>query len=465
MPLRIDAISLHPEHLWHSPFPMLNLLADLFNEILDLKSSNATYWSKERRLLSRKAGGFCLGGKRSLSVTDSYRNALIVGGTGTGKSSTTILPSIFRMAQHGHSLVVHDPSMELGAMSLSYLQKQGYKTAVLRYDQSAWSDGYNPLARVHNSNAVEQFADTLIRTGLVGGSKDPFWEGQAKQVLAFLIHLLHTQAKSLQSMGNVITLLRYLQRKPESVLDLAKRISPKLHDEAMGILSLSERVLSGTIATCFSALTLYQNTEISQVTSFDSLPIEELRQKPCAIFIQNPILMQELCAPLTSLFFRQVFESLFESLPRESERSVFFLIDEAATFKSDWALYLSQVRKYKVGVLLALQAMDQLAHLYSPHESRTIEANCLAKLYYTNQNQHQAESLSRMIGPGEQGLLMDARAVRQMPPSQALLFVGNQSPAKVSLKPHFKSSLRKRVLPLPPQKRKMPFASPPQIKL
>src|SRR5260221_10067128 len=70
-------------------------------------------------LLSRREYGFCLTGKRNLSVKDSFQNALVIGGTGTGKSSVVLIPSLFTMKG---SFIVHDPSGELFNKSSGYME-------------------------------------------------------------------------------------------------------------------------------------------------------------------------------------------------------------------------------------------------------------------------------------------------------------------------------------------------------
>jgi hypothetical protein len=95
-------------------------------------------------LLSRWEKGFNLTGRRSLSVKLSYQNALIVGGTGVGKSSILLIPSLMTMQG---SFVVHDPSGELYMRSTGYLNEKGYEVKILNFARPEASSGYNPLQR------------------------------------------------------------------------------------------------------------------------------------------------------------------------------------------------------------------------------------------------------------------------------------------------------------------------------
>ena len=61
------------------------------------------------KVLYSNERGFCLTGDKCLSIKDSYSNCLIFGGSGSGKSSRVLIPSILKMAGFS-SLVIHDPS-------------------------------------------------------------------------------------------------------------------------------------------------------------------------------------------------------------------------------------------------------------------------------------------------------------------------------------------------------------------
>ena len=72
-------------------------------------------FGKEKDLLSSRHDGFAIGAKKSVSRELSYRNQLVVGPTGSGKSAGIFQPSIYRMSARPNapSFIVHDPSGEL----------------------------------------------------------------------------------------------------------------------------------------------------------------------------------------------------------------------------------------------------------------------------------------------------------------------------------------------------------------
>lgn len=450
-----------------------NTLADALKLIaqglFDIAKSKWGRWKKQpeqafnarlastKGILRKRNHGFCLDGKRSQSEESSYRGALIIGGTGTGKTSTAIIPSILKMARQGHSFVIHDPSGEIYKSTSGYLKANRYSIRKLRYDGAIHSDAYNPLGRMRSHHHVVQIAHTLLTAHTDTAPADPFWTGQAQSLLAILLELLLYLDRRFRNMANVLHLLNVIQATPQRLLPLFIVHAPKrLQAEYKSFIALSDKVLSGTIATAKSSLSLFTNQEIARITASDTMALEAMRSYPMAIFIQNPIMSQRVFAPLTSLFFTQLFEILMQQISQDTDRSVFCIIDEGASFKVDWPLYLAQVRKYRVGVMLAVQSFEQLEEQYGEPDAQNIAANTYAKLYFTNQPQGTAERLSRLLGTfqltEESGArhireLMTPQEIRMMKKDKALLLCGNLPPMLAHLVPYYKSSLRKRILP------------------
>ena len=113
------------------------LLGEILSAIFRLTPKRKTMYDadfiSETEILSKNNNGFCLTGKRSLSIHDSYMHCLALGGSGSGKTTTILVPSIFNMAVGENSMIMHDPSGELYNNSASYLLSLGYDLKVLHY--------------------------------------------------------------------------------------------------------------------------------------------------------------------------------------------------------------------------------------------------------------------------------------------------------------------------------------------
>jgi type IV secretory pathway TraG/TraD family ATPase VirD4 len=390
--------------------------------------------------------GFCLTGTSNLSVKDSYQNALVIGGTGVGKSSVVLIPSLYSMRG---SFIVHDPSGELFFKSSGYLMQKGYQVKVLNFAKPDISCNYNPIARANSSSEIQKVSSMLVETALGGKTKDPFWNTQATALLTMLISILKKQGSEYQNLYNVRQLLNRLGGNPESIDALFSEYADEvLFAEYKSFISFDDKVVSGVIATCKASLQTFNDDAVARVTSFDNLDFLEFRNVPTVLFIQNSVADQKYYSILTSIFFEQFFSFLLGRFPYEGENDIFLLIDEASSLNlPTLPLAVANVRKHRSGIMLLLQDFNQLTHNYGKYEADAIKSNCFAKMYFTGQSLETASELERILGKyefvdGEEKKhvrpLMTNDEIRMMDINRALLICGHHPPIKIKLVPYYK---------------------------
>ncbi len=427
-------------------------LFEFFGEIISgVSKRNKEYTANfvsAGTLLSSRQNGFCLTGRRNLSMKDSYQNALVIGGTGTGKSSVVLIPSLYTMSS---SFIIHDPSGELFTKSGGYLQQRGYEVKVLNFANPALSSGYNPLIRAHSSSDIQKVASMLIETSLGGKSKDPFWNTQSVALLTILITILKKQEPQFQNLYNARQLLNQLGSNPDAVDALfSKDADEVLFNEYKSFISYDDKVVNGVIATCKAALQIFSDESVAKVTSFDNLDLMDFRDKPVALFIQNSVADQKYYSVLTSLFFEQFFSFLLGRFPKQNEYDIFLLIDEASSLNlPTLPLAVANVRKHRAGVMLLVQDFAQLIHHYGKHDADAIKSNCFAKMYFTGQSLETTKELEQTLGKYEYEddkghkvvrPLMTSDEIRTMKSTDALLICGNNPPIMARLKPYYERS-------------------------
>ncbi len=402
----------------------------------------------EKDLLTDDHQGFCLTGKGNLSVKNSYQGALVVGGTGTGKSSITLLPSLYTMRS---SFIVHDPSGELFSKSAGHLTDKGYSVRTLNFTNPIVSSGYNPLARVHSSSDIQKIASMLVANALGNNSKDPFWNTQATALLSMLITILKKQPEEYYNLYNVRQLLNDLGGGNTKAVDslFSRHADSVLFSEYKSFIAYDEKVISGVIATCKAALQIFSDDSVAKVTSYDTLNLADFRNKKVALFVQNSIADQKYYSILTSIFFEQFFSYILSRFPKEEEQDIFFLIDEASSLKlPTLPLAVANVRKHRAGIMLIIQDFNQLVHTYGKHEADAIRANCFAKMFYTGQSLETAKELEQTLGRFEYRdddgkvivrPLMTNDEIRTMKKDQALLICGHLQPMKAKLHPYYEN--------------------------
>lgn len=415
-------------------------------------------FASEQTLLSQWNYGFCLTGNKSLSVKNSFQNSLIIGGTGAGKSSVVLIPSLFSMKG---SFIVHDPSGELHTKSAGYLKEKGYEIKILNFAHPEISTNYNPLSRAKNSTDIQKVASMLIENSLGGGKKDPFWNNLAISLITMLIQILKTQPEEYQNLYNVRNLLNSMGGYPEAVDALfSKNGSEKLFYEYKSFLAYDEKVTSGVIATCKAALQIFNDENIGKVTSSDNIPFEDFRNKPTVLYIQNSVADQKYYSTLTSIFFEQLFSYTLSRFPKQEEQNIFFLIDECSSLHlPTLPLATANVRKHNAGIMLIIQDFNQIINHYGKYESDAIRANCFAKLYFTGQSLETATELEKILGKYEYKdkddkkvirSLMTNDEIRTMKETRAILVCGHYPPVLAKLHPYYKSMRYRKYSLIPP---------------
>ncbi len=420
---------------------------EMISGIPKRKEEYSAKFASVRTLLSKRNNGFCLTGRKNLSVRNSYQNALIIGGTGVGKSSIVLLPSLFTMCS---SFIIHDPSGELYTKSAGYLKQQGYDIKVLNFANPSASSSYNPLAHANGSSDIQKVASLLIANSLGANSKDPFWNTQAVGLLSILITVLKKQDPQFQNMYNLRQLLNHLGGSPEKIDELFARAGDEiLYAEYKSFVSYDEKVVSGVIATCKAALQIFTDESVARVTASDNLNLKDFRTKPVALYIQNSVADQRYYSVLTSLFFEQFFSFALGRIPGANERDVFLLIDEASSLNlPTLPLAVANVRKHRSGIMLIVQDFAQITEHYGRYDAESIKSNCYAKIYFTGQSLETAKELEFTLGRFQYEdkrkrtvvrPLMTSDEIRTMPSSQALLICGYYPPILAKVVPYYKS--------------------------
>ncbi len=403
----------------------------------------ASQWS----LVSGFNSGFCLTGNKNLSVKDSYQNCLIIGGTGTGKSSIVLIPSLYKMKG---SYIVHDPSGELFQKSAGYLKQKGYEVKVLNFAHPEISANYNPLARARNSSDIQKIASLLVENSMGGNKKEPFWNNLSVSLITMLIQILKTQGVEFQNLYNVRCLLNSMGGNHEAVdTFFSDSADEKLFCEYKSFLAYDDKVTNGVIANCKAALQIFNDENVAKVTSTDNINFEDFRNKPTVLYIQNSVADQKYYSIITSIFFEQLFSYTLSRFPKETEQNIFFLIDECSSLHlPTLPLATANVRKHRAGILLIIQDYFQLVNNYGKYESDAIRANCFAKMYFTGQSLETAKELEQLLGKFEYKdkeekkvvrSLMTSDEIRMLKQNRAILICGHFPPVLAKLHPYYKS--------------------------
>ncbi len=90
------------------------------------KDTYGATFTRPSSLVSRRGEGVTLSGTKSTSLHRAFEHCLILGGSGTGKTSRLLANSLFKTLEIGKaSVIAHDPSNELSRLTRAYAVAQG----------------------------------------------------------------------------------------------------------------------------------------------------------------------------------------------------------------------------------------------------------------------------------------------------------------------------------------------------
>jgi len=420
--------------------------------------------------------GFCITGKKSLTISQSYSNASVYGPSGSGKSTSVSIPSVFSIAKGGSSICINDPSGEIYAACSGYLASLGY--TIYRIDFSdPFSASYNCLARCKTVSDILKVVSLILKNALGDSKADPFWERSAAMLIAlFARYLLFHAAPEYRTMANVLRLIEAFAVHPEKT----DRLFAATRDEELlsaykAILVTGDKTLQSIIATARAALAIFSDPAVVRTTTGDSIDFSLLRTERTAIFVCNPVQDAEYFKPLSALFFQSLFNETMSRIPQMTANSIFFILDEAATIRfTSLSTTISNIRKYRAGIMLLTQDFQSLLALYGSAEAHNIRTNTFAQVYLKGQPLETCRELETILGRFSHSdghtertrQLMTVDEIRMS--DDAIILCGNHAPMKVRMTQFFqRDSLRKYAQMPPYQPEPNPFAHiiPPLIPL
>ncbi|MBY0481745.1 MAG: type IV secretory system conjugative DNA transfer family protein [Chitinophagaceae bacterium] len=425
-------------------------------------------------LMSRFNKGFHINGK-SLSLLDSFKNLLVTGQTGSGKSSCILIPSCLTMRKHV-SMCINDPSGELAKAVSGTLHNSGHNVIIINYEKPEMG-GFNPLHRIKNKSDIQRTAELIIFTSLGKGGKDPFWNFSASSGLAIFIEIACSLPKENCHMYQVVQLINVFSFNPSKIDPLVVKASANnssLLMEYKAFISNDPKVLKNIIVTIKSAIQIFTNPSVALTTSYDTVNFENCRKNLTTIFFNNSVISQRYYAPITSLFFQQFFEEVLTRIPENNELPIMFLLDEASSlYISDLPIVCANIRKARCGLMAIFQSFSQIRSLYNNDNAKSIQENCFTNVLLPGVPIDVAKEISATLGSfqyeDETGkhtrLLLTPDEVHQL--DDALILCGNRKAIKLPMKPFYENFRMRSLTSAPPclPKNNLPFTTPPLLQL
>ena len=356
---------------------------------------------------------------KNMWVDDSEFHTLVVGVTGSGKTTAVIDPLVYSLAKSRESMVFTDPKGEIYRNHATYLRHLGYNVIVLNFREPSKGNAWNPLLipyklyKEGNKDKAFELIDDIAANIMKDESpgNDPFWQNSSSDYLSACILALFEDAKeeeiNLKSInymttvgedkfgGNSNYMKEYFKFKGEASTAYVR---------ASNTINSPNETKGGILATFREKISKFGSRDtLSEMLAYSDFDMEDVGKKPTALFL----LVQDEKTTyhgLATIFIKQLYEKLIDVAQNSPQGAlpvrVNFLLDEFANMPAlkDITTMVTAARSRRIRFTFIIQNYSQLDKVYGKEEAQTIKSNCQNLMYLLTTELAALEEISKLCG-------------------------------------------------------------------
>lgn len=343
-------------------------------------------------------------------------------GTRGGKGTSLIIPNLLGAGSMQTSWVVIDPKGENCAITADYQRSSGQNVIILNpwdllVENIGPSNSFNPLdifTRITDPNLVDDvqmMAEMIVP--ITKDERNAFFTDSARAVISgLLLHLVTTQTGQKRSLKTLWEWVRLTGDDWQNLLaDMGMNetavngtVVQNARREILKMVEAGEETYGSIIATALQSTDFLKSPALQANLESDFDP-NVLADGKTTVYVIIPA--DKLRSH--SRWLRIVTTSLMRCVIRAPKNRVTFLLDEFAAlgYLPEIETALSTYAGYNVTVWPILQTLIQLEHIYDKNW-QTFIANCTVRHYFSINDNHSADYVSKAIG--ETSHIMQNRA-------------------------------------------------------
>lgn len=366
-----------------------------------------------------EAGGMPLiNDGKNIWVDNGEYHSLVIGATGSGKSSCVVNAQIQTLARHGESIIVTDPKGELYRDHSEFLRSKGYKIIVLNFRNPNLGNAWNPLTLPYqlykegNTDKAVELLDDVAHNILYdpNNKNDPFWEKSASDFFSGLALGLFQDAKEDQINLNSINYMSTVGEENFATSNYTKEYFT-LKGEDSNTYVFASNTINAPNETKGSILSVFRQKirlfatkeELSEMLSYSDFNMREIGTQKTAVFM---IIHDEKTTyhALATIFLKQLYETLIDvaqtypkgKLPFKTN----FILDEFANMPplKDVTTMVTAARSRAIRFTFIIQNFAQLNDVYGKEQAETIRSNCGNIIYLITTELAALEEISKLCG-------------------------------------------------------------------
>lgn len=388
-------------------------------------------------------------------------HALVIGTTGSGKTTTYVSPliQILSETKTKPSFFISDPKGELLLNHRHALEKKGYEIKVIDLRNPYNSTRWNPMERpyvmyqeaLHLEEEVvtdeergcylfegkeywsleekdsalqvkrqklldevyEDLNDICTSICPVENKNEPMWESGAKNlILAIALAMLEDSSDERNGMSkekyNFYSLMKVATSTDDDCKELInyfKGRSPLSRAVSLSkqVMDSSDKTRGSYLSSCFDKLSIFSDMSLCALTSENEIEFGSMGERPIALFLQIPD-EKETRHTLASLLILQAYKELVRKANSNPDltlkKPIYFILDEFGNLPKVHKLeqMITVGRSRNIWMNLIVQSYSQLAKVYDEKSADIIKSNCNIQIFIGTTDLKTIEDFSKRCG-------------------------------------------------------------------
>lgn len=434
-------------------------------------------WSKEKEIKtaskvvkvpiankdSEAAGTVLVNDGKDMWVDNGENHTLVIGATGSGKTTSVVDPLVYSLAKARESMVITDPKGEIYKNHSNMLRDRGYKIIVLNFREPQKGNCWNPLTLPYQlykagntDKATELVDDVALNIVQDKKAQDPFWEKSASDYFAGVTLGLFEDAKEEEVNLNSISYVTTVGEEKCPPSNYIKEYFNIKGESSTPYIFASNTINSptdtkgGILAVFRQKIRLFASREqLSEMLSKSDFNMRDIGKQPTAVFM---VIHDEKTTyhALATIFIKQCYETLIDvaqecggKLPVRTN----FILDEFANMPplKDVTTMVTAARSRAIRFTFIIQNFAQLNDVYGKEDAETIRSNCGNLIYLLTTELAALEEISKLCGEKKSKEkdktastpLVTVSDLQKMKMNEAIIMRTRLNPFKTKLKPSY----------------------------
>lgn len=361
--------------------------------------------------------GFTISKKIRLSAKSSYEHCLVLGPTGSGKSSAFFIPNLLDL-DGKHSAVVIDPKGEMCAKTRPYLESIGYRIVkIVPLDKSKNEYKYNPLWLTEDDQKIHEIAQIILINGgksieiaTGSGMSSSEWINMSvplfSAALGYVKHFGETKSipeaidiilrDNLEEMEEKFKKNKFAYR--QFLIFKSSAESEKTLSSIKSVLTTNVQIfLEDKIEDFVTPEIEYDEYGDSHINEESMFNPTMLRERPTVLFICVPENQANYMMPITSVLY---FQILNMNIAHADGCPILCYFDEFPNAGSVLGIdtIISTCRSRRIGISICTQGVEQLKQVYGDNITSTLLNNLKTKLIFSGLTGESAKYVSELAG-------------------------------------------------------------------